>query len=242
MLRSMKELQGYVIEATEGTIGTVDTFLFDDTTWIIRYLVVDLGRWLPGRRVLLVPATLEEPSWDTSSFPVNLTKSQVETSPDIDTDQPVSRQQETVLHTHYGWQAYWDQVITSAPIPSPLPAMDVTDLPGKGNPHLRSTREVIGYSIGACDGEVGHVEDFIMDDAAWVVRYMVVDTRNWLPGREVLVAPQWITTVAWDTSQVSVDLSCEQVQGSPTYDPKTPVNRDYEGRLYDYYGRPAYWG
>ena len=58
--------------------------------------------------------------------------------------------------------------------------------------HLRSANKVTGYRIGATDGDIGHVEDFIIDDETWEIRYMVVDTQNWWPGKKVLVAPQWI--------------------------------------------------
>jgi hypothetical protein len=111
----------------------------------------------------------------------------------------------------------------------------------KSDPELRSTKEVIGYRIKASDGEIGHVEDFIIDDQDWIIRYMVVDTRNWLPGRKVLVSPQWIEKVSWADSEVRIDLSRKAVEQSPKYDPSTPVNREYEVRMYDYYGRPVYW-
>jgi hypothetical protein len=106
---------------------------------------------------------------------------------------------------------------------------------------LQSTQEVIGYYIQASDGDIGHVEDFIADDAAWTMRYIVIDTRNWWPGKKVLVAPQWVTAVNWGESQVQVDLRCEDIKNSPEFDPAAPVNREYEERLYDFYGRPKYW-
>jgi len=107
--------------------------------------------------------------------------------------------------------------------------------------HLRSAKEVMGYRIRTTDDEIGHVEDFIIDERPWTIRYMVVDTRNWLPGRKVLVAPDWIDSVDWLEKQVSVDLTKEQVKNSPEYDPAAPVNREYEMQLYDFYGRPKYW-
>jgi hypothetical protein len=110
-----------------------------------------------------------------------------------------------------------------------------------GDPHLRSTQEVLGYYIHASDGDLGHVEDFIVDDDNWTIRYMVVDTRNWLPGKKVLVAPEWITEVSWGESKVYVDLTQDAIKDSPEYDPTETVNRLYEERLYDFYGRPKYW-
>jgi hypothetical protein len=112
----------------------------------------------------------------------------------------------------------------------------------ESDPHLRSTREVIGYHIQARDGEIGHVEDLIVEDEIWFIRYLVIDTRNWLPGRKVLVAPAWAEQVNWVERRVYLDLSRETVKNSPEFDPSMPVNREYEVRLYDYYGRPKYWG
>jgi sporulation protein YlmC with PRC-barrel domain len=108
-------------------------------------------------------------------------------------------------------------------------------------PHLRQTREVIGYHIHANDGDIGHVEDFIFDDKTWIIRYMVIDTRNWLPGKKVIVSPEWITDIDGEESKVYVNLSQAEVRNSPEFDPSAPVNREYETRLYDYYGRPKYW-
>lgn len=246
MLRSTKELRGYTIRALEGDIGRVHEFYFDDLAWIVRYLVVDTGRWLPGRKVLLWPGVLEQPDWETQSLPVGLTKEQVENSPPISFDEPVSRQMEADLHAYYGWAPYWR---LGMPVGGPSPATPGEGVAGvaeeaqKGpsDPHLRSTREVIGYHIQARDEEAGHVDDLIVDDKAWYIRYLVVDTRNWLPGRKVLVAPAWADQVNWVLRKVYVDLSRETIENSPEFDPAMPVNREYEVQLYDYYGRPAYW-
>jgi hypothetical protein len=245
MLRSVKDLHGYVVHATDGDIGRVRALLFDDQTWAIRYVVCDLGIWLPGRSVLLAPIAFGQPHHETRMFPVPLTKEQVKNSPDIDTDKPVSRQQELALYRYYEWPVYWGAVeaVGSTPVPIPPPAMEVAEvLEGqRGDPHLQSTQEVIGYYIRASDGDIGHVEDFIVDNAAWTMRYIVIDTRNWWPGKKVLVAPQWITAVNWGESQVQVDLRREDIKNSPEFDSAAPVNREYEERLYDFYGRPKYW-
>jgi hypothetical protein len=110
-----------------------------------------------------------------------------------------------------------------------------------GDPHLQSSRDVPGYYIQARDGQIGHIEDCIVDTASWAIRYMVVDTVHWWPGKKVLVAVTWIEAVDWAESLVPVDLSRDQVQGSPGFHATTPMNRDYESRLYDYYGQPTYW-
>jgi hypothetical protein len=250
MLRSTKELRGYTIHATDGDIGKVHEFYFDDLAWIVRYLVVDTGTWLPGRKVLLSPGVLGQPNWETRSLPVGLTKGQVEHSPDISADEPVSRQMEVDLHNYYGWTPYWQsglpQFGLGAAAAAEVLARAVKETEEKdeqeSDPHLRSTREVIGYHIQARDGVIGHVDDLIVEDETWFIRYLVIDTRNWLPGRKVLVAPAWAEEIDWVERMVQLDLSRETVQNSPEFDPSMPVNREYEVRLYDYYGRPKYWG
>ena len=243
MLRSIKEINGYKISATDGNIGKVHDFFFDDEIWAIRYFVVDLGTWIPGRKVLLIPSVFGEAEWKTLTIPVRLTKDQIRQSPDMRTDIPVSRQEEIKLHEHYTWVPYW-----AAPPPGVAPPVellqDEKDAEKElqhADPHLRSVREVTGYHIQASDGEIGHVEEFIVDDTDWFIRYMVIDTRNWLPGRKVLVSPGWIDQISWRESKVFVDLPKEMIKKSPEYDPSAPINREYEERLYDFYGRPKYW-
>jgi hypothetical protein len=241
MLRSIKALHSYAIEATDGNLGSVYDFYFDDLLWTIRYVVVDTGTWLPGRRVLISPTAIEQPHEETKQLAVNLTQEQVENSPDMDSEQPVSRHHQIALHEHYAWPAYWavapDGLGTLA-----LPPDLVEEFSSEsGDPHLQSTQEVLDYYIHASDGDIGHVEDFIVDDASWSIRYMVVNTRNWLPGKKVLVAPQWITEVIWGEAKVYVNLTREAIQESPEYDPDEMVHRAYEERLYDFYDRPKYW-
>jgi hypothetical protein len=112
----------------------------------------------------------------------------------------------------------------------------------KGVTHLRSTKEIIGYHVGAKDDEIGHVDDFIAEDEkSWNIRYIVLDTRNWLPGKKVLISPQWAKEISWTFKKIFVDLLKEIIKNSPEYDPSEPVNREYENILYDYYGKPKYW-
>jgi sporulation protein YlmC with PRC-barrel domain len=250
MLYNIRDIQGFTIRATDGDLGSVRTFYFDDASWVVRYLVVDTGYWLPGRRVLIAPECIgaADPSQEVLS--VNLTQEEVKHSPDIDTDKPVSKQQEMRLRQHYNWPSYWTmrdplvaQSLTAYPggaAAIPPAAIEMVDVE-PGDPYLRSMREVIGYHIQASDGQIGHVEDFIIDTDTWNVRYMVVDTRNWLPGKNVLVALDWIREVNWTDSQVHIELPRDHIKDSPEFDASEPVNRDYELKLYDYYGRPAYW-
>jgi PRC-barrel domain len=249
MLRSLKAVLGYTVLATDGDIGKVHDFYFHDDTWIIRYLVVDTGHWLPGRKTLVPPRALGQPNWAGLNFPVTLTREQVEKGPGIDTEKPVSRQQEADLHSHFGWPAYWmdpgighwPAVAPMVPIPpSANPSEAVSD--AEADPHLRSVKAVRGFHIHASDGEMGRVEDFIADDAVWVIRYLVVETPHWLPGgRQVLISLQWLRGISHGQRNVQVNLTREEVRNCPEFYPGALVNRQYEERLYDYYGRPGYW-
>jgi uncharacterized protein YrrD len=243
MLRSVKELFGYIIQATDGDIGKVYDFFFDDETWVIRYLIVESGGWLGGRKVLIIPSVLGEPNWESRSFPVALTKDQVEKSPDIDLAMPVHRQHEIELYSHYQWVPYWGGAMPGGFLaPAPGESEKIKEkMKDEGDTHLRSAREILGYHIKASDGSIGHAADFILDDHVWVLRYIIVDTKNWLPGRKVLISPHWVTGISWKESMVHVDLTKDLIKDSPEYDPTAPINRRYEERLYDFYGRPKYW-
>lgn len=245
MLRSVSELTGYVLLARDGEIGRCKDFLFDDRHWTIRYMVADTGKWLPGRRVLVSPLSLGAPDWEEHSFPVHMTKGQVKEAPPLAEDAPVSRRYESKLAAHHGHPLYWVGPGLWGPHSSPadLAKAKRTEVPDAAGEtaHLRSTKEVIGYHIAAADKDIGHVDDFIADDRAWALRYLVVDTRNWLPGKKVLVAPDWAESVSWTDRKVRVGLTADDVEESPEFDPSQPVNREYEERLYDYYGRPTWW-
>ncbi len=254
MLRSVKSLVGYTIGATDGEIGKVKEFYFDDKTWTIRYLIAETGNWLSGRKVLISPVALLQPDWETKIFPVNLTTEQIKNSPDIDTEKTVSRQQEMELYNYYPWGNYWGGMLwgggigtTGMMLEPSVPIEEAVgnegSIPAKkedGDPHLRSTGTVKGYSIRATDEAIGDVEDFIIDDGTWKLDFLVVDTGSWLPGKKVLISPKWIKEVEWETSSVIVDISAEAVKNSPEFDPHQPISEAYTTDLHDYYGRPVY--
>lgn len=250
MKRSINSLTGYNLRETNGEIGKVDEFYFDDQSWTIRYLIVKTGSWLTEKKVLISPSALLKPDWQNEEFPVNLTKDQIENSPDIDTDKPVSRQQEQDLSAHYGWAGYWGaEPFTHGAglfgaMPSDLYNSEVEGAEASGKVsnaysdlHLRSTKNVSGYTIHATDGEIGKVIDYIIDDTNWKIQYMVVETGSWLDSRKVLLSTQWIKEVNWDNTVVIVDITTEAVKDSPEFDASQPVNEAYENNLYDYYGR-----
>jgi hypothetical protein len=249
MLRSANEILGYRLEAIDAELGRVKDLYFDDRAWTVRYVVVDTGTWLPKRKVLIAPQALGEPDWAGQSIPVSLRKQQIEEGPGIESDKPVSRQHEEKLVGYYNWPMYWAPVgvpatgmIPPRVIPRQQPsARGEPAAEPRGDPSLRSVKEVLGYHIDALDGEIGHVDDFIAETDDWALRYMVIDTRNWLPGRKVLISPAWIDRISWPKRQVRVCHNRQAVKNAPAFDPKTPVNREYEVRLYDYYGVPKYW-
>lgn len=242
MLRTAKDIQGYTILASDGEIGEVSDLYFDDQSWTIRYLVADTGGWLAGRSVLLTPDALRQGDSVLRILPVSLTKQQIENSPPISEDQPVSRQYEAEYYDYYGYPYYWAGPYTLGPAGTAgasMAALPVGSVPSdapmqteRGDPHLRSTKEVIGYHIQAREGEVGHVEDFLIDDETWTISHVVVDTRHWLPGKKVIVSPRSIEQVKWEESRVYVGLTQEEIKNGPEYDPAMLVDQRQHTTLY----------
>ncbi len=247
MLRSILDIKGYTIGARDGRIGRCSDFLFDDEDWTVRYIVADTHKWLPGRKVLISPIAIEDIDAMDRILKVHLTREQVQASPPLDADAPVSRQYEIAYNRYYQWDHYWGGASIWGVYPHPRllyrPDGYTVDAETDDNdPNLRATREVAGYHVQAVDKDIGHVEDFIMDRESWTIRYLVIDTSNWLPAsRKVLVSPDWTELVDWKRRKVLVNQTSEQIKQSPEYDPSFPVNRNLEVTLYDYYGRPYYW-
>jgi len=253
MLMRATTLKGYKLDSLDGEFGDVKEFYFDDNNWTIRYLVANTGSWLTGRQVLISPYALVAAIKAEKHIAVDLTKKQIEDSPSLDSDKPVSRQFEETYHGHYGWPRYWQGQGASplglSPVfgisssaepeverqPKPIPSQEEWD------PHLRSTDSVQGHAIQALDGEIGHVEDFIIDDETWTIRYLIIDTRNWWPGKKVLVSPRWIERASWSESKVFVNLSREAIKQSPEYTKESLLTRDYETGLHRHYQLEGYW-
>jgi hypothetical protein len=263
MLRSMKNLENYVISATDGDIGHLRDFYFDDDAWVVRYFVVNAGNWLDSRMVLVSPISVQHAHWAEQTLTVSISKEQVKNSPDIDTDMPVSRQNEEQYFTYYGYPYYWgglgmwgdglypytmypgyagygsDRVERERELEDYLRAERARHR--NDDPHLRSCNAVVGYRLHTTDGEIGHVAGFLVDDNTWAIRYLIIDTSNWWVGHKVLIAPQWITGVHWNDQTVSVDLSRESIKSAPHYDPTQPWSREQDERLYQHYRRTGFW-
>ena len=254
MLNSIKKLSGCRIVATDGEVGAVaEAVYFDDEQWVVRYLVVDTTTWLRGRRVLISPYAVTLVDWEARTIAVNLTRTQVEHSPDIDTRQPVSRQKEAEYHQYYGYPRYWPYAAYWAwgAIPivvPPNPQIDDEERQRRAaaeradaDTHLRSSEAVLGYHVRASDGLVGHVADFLFEEETWAIRHLVVDTHEQLRGKRVLVAPQWIRRVSWGERTLSVALTRKQIEQSSEYDPKYLLSGDFEHPLHQRHSRPHHW-
>ncbi|WP_217914725.1 PRC-barrel domain-containing protein [Miltoncostaea marina] len=218
MIASTADLRGRAIEATDGAIGTLRDVLFDDDRWTVRYVHVDTGTWLPGRQVLLPPTSVASTG---DPVRVRLTREQVEGSPALSSDEPVSRRWEADLHEFLGYAPYWAQPLAwglpgAGAFPVPPPVADAAaGGPDAGDPHLRSAHEVRGYHVRADDDEVGHVEDILIDDGDWTVTAMVVDTRDLLPGRTVRVPVDEVAGIGWADGLVRVRVTRADIEGRP---------------------------
>lgn len=240
MLRSLKALDGFKIAATDGELGHVRDIYFDDQKWTVRYFEVDTGGWMSGRMVLLSTASVSGIDWDDERLRVSLSRAQVENSPGLDSALPVSRQHELALSRYYGTPHYWNGPfiwgytafpVLADPIPwdpatDQLAATPVDEPAVEGDPHLRTKDEVVGYQIEANDGGIGHLEDLLFNPRDWRVSLIVVATRDWLPGRHVLVPPGRIDAISWEEKSVRVDASRSDIENSVEYDTRHPPEAD----------------
>ena len=255
MLDKLTHLNGRRVTATDGDIGHVSTVLFDDESWVARYLVVETGGWFSRKEVLISPHSVVPPLTKDQHIHVALDRQKVKDSPSIDTQQSVSRQHELDYVSYYDYPPYWEGSgfwgmgdYPLLPINGPTPAELATDQMvqqrqlASADSHLRSGAKVIGYDIHASDGNMGHIVDFVFDDTSWVIRYLVIDTRNWWPGgKKVLVATHWIDDIDWTTRSAHVSLTREQIKNNPEYNEAVPVSREYETQLHSAYKRTSYW-
>ncbi|WP_010219602.1 PRC-barrel domain-containing protein [Sphingomonas sp. PAMC 26621] len=258
MLNALSSLRGLNLQATDGVLGTISDFLLDDATWKVRWMVVDTGGWLIGRTILIHPSAVTSADAEAGAISVALTKAQVEESPDVATDRPISQQLQNAIYGYYGWDPLWGEGMfgggmygAMAAITSPVSAPALFgaaaaleaehDAGGEqshrvaGDPHLRSFKEVKGYHVEATDGEIGHVADLLVDMTGWHVRYIVVDRSNWWFGQQVLISPAIVKDVDWPRRRVGIDIDRERVKSSPPWSAKQMVDGDYERLLHAYY-------
>jgi hypothetical protein len=250
MLKTASHMKDLTIHASDGEVGNIEEFYFDDERWAIRYMIVNTGHWLSQRQVLISPIFLRQADWENRQLHVALTKKQIENSPAIDTHKPVSRQHESAYMQYYGASNYWGGPYVWGPgsfpedlavpfVPAPITPHATLAPEESADSHLRSTAAVAGYHIEASDGEIGHLEDFLIDQDTWKIGYLKVKTHNWLPGKIVLLSPEWVDEVSWPDATVSVGLSRETIKSAPEYIESEPITREYEDRLYHHYGQVA---
>jgi hypothetical protein len=267
MLFAVSGLLGCPVYAGDDHVGSVKDFLFDDRSWKVRWMVVDTGHWLPGRQILIHPSAIAPldlalpvkrvlPMMSTGDdlvVSVRLTKEQIEASPDARQDEPVTKQMETDVYDHYGWDPAWGTTYfgasdIAAPLLEPLifsenaarQAAHRESHRSEGDPHLRSVVSVNGYRVRATDGDLGHVESFLADDVNWDIRYLVIATRDWWPGKHVQLAPFAVKDIDWTEHRVNVDVTRAQVKSSPAWDPLALEDQVGEQQLHRHFGWPGY--
>lgn len=238
-LRNLSQLNKFHLQARDGEIGRLKEVFFDDEHWTVRYFVVHTGNWLLGRDVLIPPSAIAGVEEDGHRLQVDLAREQIENCPDVDTSLPISRHSENDYYGYYGLQPYWLHNPLPEDIPEPRPAPPELQPREPDQPHLRSSKAVTGYHLHAQDGELGQVEDFILDDNDWTIRYLEINTHKWRPGKHVLVAPIWIHSIDWHSKEVIANLNRQAIESAPVYDRTRLIGKDYELSLYKHYGTSA---
>ncbi|WP_158737948.1 PRC-barrel domain-containing protein [Alteribacillus sp. YIM 98480] len=249
MLFSGKSLARYSLEATDGSIGRIEDFYFDDESWVIRYLVVNANPWLPGEKKLLSPISVERIDPAEQTILVDLTKEQIKNTPPMDTERPVSRKQEVDFHRYFGYGLYWPgasgaglwggtpiarDLVNQDPFVEEGIEADMADT----NPNLRSVREIIGefsgYDVSALDEKVGHADNVLIKDGSWDIQYIVTDTRRLLPGEHHVISTRAVQDVNWVQNDIKLTMTEEEVKRSPKYD-SDDITTTEENRFYDHY-------
>ncbi|MCF8084275.1 MAG: PRC-barrel domain containing protein [Deltaproteobacteria bacterium] len=249
MLWSTRNLMEVNIQAEDDEVGPCKDFLIDDTDWCVRYMVADTHKWLPGRRVLISPIALGTPDWELKHIPVKMTRAEIEASPPLEANAPVSRRYERQYFNYFGWPPYWVGPAAWGAVPYPYLAFDMQQTvqpQDKEDPekcHLRSVKELTGYSIQAEDEDVGDLHECVVDVPSWSIRYLVVDISKWYQpkGRKILIIPDCIKDIDWADRQIHINVAREDIKNCPEYDAEAPLDRDFEIVLHDYYGWPRYW-
>jgi hypothetical protein len=263
MLFAVSGLENCPVEASDGEIGAVKDFLFDEHDWKIRWMAVDAGHWLPGRRVLIHPSAIAplelppKPALPMMSpgqrleLTVRLTKDEIAAGPQTREDEPVTRDMENLLYGYYGLDPYWGATHFGADVLMPNSEQRIVETaarrgadaqtpPLDGGPRLHGAGSVKGFPVHASDGDIGHVENLLADDSNWEIRYLVIATRNWLPGKHVQLAPYAVKDIDWIDRHINVNVTREQVKSAPAWDPLAMVDKAREDEFHRHFGWPGY--
>lgn len=258
MLRRLKNLEGFKIHGKDGDLGKAKDFYFDQHLFVLRYVLVDTGSWLKDEKTLISTEAFEKINYSAKEILVNLDSAALEEAPVLDKNKPVSKVMEEKVAKHFDWPIYW-----SSPHPSDVPSIQAGNMMREKlfnfenltdeekqeaeeeiESNLRSLNEVRGYHIQAEDKEFGHLEDLFVDEENWIIRYLLIDTRNILPGKNVLIAPEWLQNISWDQQKIFVSKTKEEIKNAPEYKVEKSdylVDRRYEEKLYKHYDEIKYW-
>jgi len=210
----MNSLVGDRIIAEDGAAGTALDFTVNCVNWHISELVTSVGSWWRSYEVRIPRVSLQRPVGATGMLPVSLTKKQIKESPTTGDSGAFQREMKN------------DLLAVGVPVPE------------LSTPQPIRWNTIVAYRAHVLDGPVGTLRDLILDDENWHIRYLVVELALEGTSHQTLVSSDWVSSIHPDKSSVSLNLSIRELIGSPEYDPKVPVNRDIEGKLYDYYGQP----
>lgn len=264
MLFAVSGLEGCAVHASDGgEVGSVSDFLFDDETWKIRWMVVGASHWLPGRKFFIHPSAIAPltlppkpklpmmSSGEALELTVNLTRAEIEAGPHAHEDDPVSGDMQALLYDYYGWDPYWGATHFGPVLPNAeseivldaarrateaqLPPLDGAD-------HLHGVASVKDYYVHAVDGDIGHVENILADDANWEIRYFVIATRNWWPGKIVQLSPYAVKNIDWFGEHINMNVTRDQVRSAPAWDPLAMMDKASEDALHSHFGWPGYRG
>ncbi|MFT3781469.1 MAG: PRC-barrel domain-containing protein [Nibricoccus sp.] len=246
MLKTLESIRNCTLSAKDGEIGKVRNVFFDDEHWTVRYLVVNTTGWLFGRDVLIMPRSVGSMDHIQHTIHVDLTRQQIKDSPAVDTARPLTLNQELQYHQYFGWPIYWSGLGAEIPA-SPIPAIPEPQFPRQedvGNSeresNLRSALDLEGYGIEALDGELGHVKELLISPDSWRIPYLVLATRNWWPGKTVVVPTHVFHNVDWVGRCLSVALTRDEIREAPAYDPERLQNVAFIDELRDYFAIHAH--
>ncbi len=258
MLRKLHSLKSFVVNGKNGKLGKVDDFYFDQEQFVVRYLVIDTGSWLEHEQTLISTHAIDNIDFDSSIIHVNLSSDELEDSPSIEKNEPISKSKEKALIEYFGWPDYWkkshssDSELIHAGITERKKLLNFKTLQKedeakqkakKVESNLRSLEEIRGYKIHAKDDKFGHLEDlFVEEEDSWIIRYLLIDTRNIMEGKLVIIAPEWIESINWFDKEIFIDKDKKEIEESPEYkEEKAPIDKSYEELLYDHYDEKKYW-
>ena len=245
MLRKEIDLLGYRLHATDGELGMLQEHVFDKDAWTVRYLLVKTGPWLDNRDVFISPIALGSIDEERKCIQVKLKQGQVAGSPHVNIHKPVSRRYEVAYYNYYGWPVYWG---AGGRWGNELYAKELFDVapfveaPGsheeqERTTNLMNTGGIKGYRVFARDNRIGTVEDFIMNDESWAIRYLVVNGTGLKAPRQVVLSPLWFSDLSQAERMMTLDFSIKDIESSPQYDPTRVMHRGDELALFQHYGR-----